>query len=194
MKPGGRNSPEKPYELVTICARRRSTTWLSAASRSWKLFGAPTYTMSPPGAIVWTASMSSVSSPYQPCGSCGADSGCLKVPGATTCVNCPGRRVGSPWRVEYSLTSLAMVGDAYASMTATVWPEPSKPEPVTPYAPRSCAGVAPQGAYGCLEPWKTGLSVAICSPQKLEHGGALRKPAEGGASAPTRSVWTRLAL
>src|SRR5437764_3251680 len=31
-----------------------------------------------------------------------------------------------------------------------------------------------------------------CSPQNAEQGRALRKPADGaGASAPTRSVWTR---
>src|SRR6266849_6588714 len=60
----------KPYELLTIWARWRSTTWLRAASRSWKLLGAPTNTMFAPGAIPCTASTSSVSSPYQPCGSC----------------------------------------------------------------------------------------------------------------------------
>ena len=35
MYPGGSASLEKPYELVTIEASRWSTTWFSAASRSW---------------------------------------------------------------------------------------------------------------------------------------------------------------
>ena len=71
------------------------------------------------------------------------DCGRLKVPGAVTCWNCPLWMVGSPCRVEYSLTSAAMVGEAYASMMATDCPEPSLPPataPAMPYAPCNWAG------------------------------------------------------
>src|SRR3954470_3652628 len=93
-----------------------------------------------PGAIEWTASTSRVSSPHQPCGSCLTFSARLYVPGATTCENWLALNVGI-WRaIEYVLASDRIVGDAYASMIATVWPEPS-PAPFRPYAPRSCGAV-----------------------------------------------------
>src|SRR5437870_6046637 len=93
-----------------------------------------------PGAIECTASTSSVSSPHQPCGSCLLFSARLYVPGATTCENWLPENVGNPCRCEYVFASCRIVGDAYASMIATVWPEPSG-APVSPYAPRSCCHV-----------------------------------------------------
>jgi hypothetical protein len=51
----------------------------------------------------------------------------LYVPGATTCVNWPDVHAGSPWLAKYCVVSATIVGDAYASMIATVCPRPSVP-------------------------------------------------------------------
>src|SRR5215475_9430255 len=90
-----------------------------------------------PGAIECTASTSSVSSPYQPCGSCttffllpAPDSGWWYVPGATTWLNWPPFMVGWPCFDAYVFASVAIVGDAYASMIATVWPLPLLPDAI----------------------------------------------------------------
>ena len=101
------------------------------------MFGAPTNTTFAPGAMVWTASTSRVSSPYQPCGSWRGFSGRRYVPGETTCVNWPAVHAGSPWFAKYVVVSVTMVGDAYASIIATVTPRPSVPLAIalaTPYA------------------------------------------------------------
>ena len=63
------------------------------------------------------------------------------MPGATTCWNWAALSCGMPCWADYVLTSDTIVGEAYASMIATVWPEPSYPSPERPYAPRSWAGV-----------------------------------------------------
>src|SRR6266516_7456349 len=96
------------------------------------------------GAMPCTASTSSVSSPYQPCGSCELFCGLLKIPGGTTWVNCEPFIVGRPRLIDHWLASCRMVGDAYASMMATVCPAPSYPE--IPYAPLICAVVG-QGQH-----------------------------------------------
>ena len=52
---------------------------------------------------------------------------------------------------EYLRRSRSIVGDANASITATVWPVPSTPAAIAslmPYALRSWSGVYPHGAYG----------------------------------------------
>src|SRR3954447_18941018 len=134
----------------------------------------------------WTASMSSVSSPYQPLASWAGLFGRLKVPGDATCEKLEPFSCGSPLSREYRLTSSTIVGDAYASMTATVWPAPVRPEPATPYAPRSCSGVYPHGAYGKCGP---GSVVSMYCAQYVEQGFELRKPADGGASATIRFGW-----
>ena len=136
-----------------------------------------------PGAIACTASTSSVSSPYQPCGSCtgpffgffAPDTGRPNVPGATTCENCPPFMVGWPCSVAYWLASAAMVGEAYASMIATVCPLPSLPAamaPLTPYPLWSWPGTYPHGANGVpagvagrTVPSSVGVVAAGFSPQ-----------------------------
>jgi hypothetical protein len=62
------------------------------------------------------------------------------MPGGTTCVNCDAFIVGSPRLTDHWFTSCTIVGDANASMIATVWPAPVS-DPVMPYAPLICCGV-----------------------------------------------------
>ena len=45
---------------------------------------------------------------------------------------CPGRNGGSPVTFAYSFASASIVGEAYASMIATVCPRPVMPDAVTP--------------------------------------------------------------
>ena len=74
------------------------------------------------GAMPCTDSTSRVSSPYQPCGSCfWPFSGWWYVPGATTWVMFVDAmlRIADHWS-----RSVWIVGEAYASMIATVWPAP----------------------------------------------------------------------
>jgi len=72
----------------------------------------PETTIFAAGAIPWTASTSSVSSPYQPCGSCLGFCGRLYTPGGTTCTSCEGFIVGRPRFFDHWLTSARIVGDA----------------------------------------------------------------------------------
>src|SRR5215471_9420172 len=101
------------------------------------------------GAMPCTASTSRVSSPYQPCGSCFLFCGRWSVPGAITCVNCELLIVGRPRLIDHWFASWRIVGDAYASMIATVWPAPSYAFEM-PYAPLICAGVLPLTDHGAV--------------------------------------------
>src|SRR5690242_18753235 len=100
--------------------------------------------MCAPGAIAWTASTSSVSSPYQPDAShwfapsslCGRYSFWLNCDAMNGCA-------GS-LRAAYVDASEKMFGDAYESMIATVADAPVWPAATVdamPYAERSCAGL-----------------------------------------------------
>src|SRR6266571_3402714 len=71
--------------------------------------------MCAPGAMPCTASTSSVSSPYQPCGSCFGFCGRWNTPGAVTCRSELLLSCGRPCRAEYSLASARIVGGPYAS-------------------------------------------------------------------------------
>src|SRR5258706_7270939 len=94
-----------------------------------------------PGAIAWIDSTSSVSSPYQPTSivSSGGKIVCVIV------VDCRWRRADHVSRSDW------IVGDANASMIATVSPAPLLPVAIAwvmPYAPRVCFGDSPHGTYG----------------------------------------------
>ena len=54
------------------------------------------------------------------------------MPGGTTWTSWPLVIVGTPRRVDQVLTSLRIVGEANASMIATVWPAPVNPLSVSP--------------------------------------------------------------
>src|SRR5919199_6748564 len=95
--------------------------------------------------------------------------------------------VGSPRFTDHWLTSCRMVGEAYASIIATVWPAPSN-WLLIPYAPLIWSGVWPRTTHGAVF---VGVATAVkpfgkaygddSSPQKADSGGALRKPGDGGA-------------
>jgi hypothetical protein len=79
--------------------------------------------------------MSSDSSPYQPCAS--HSSAAASVNGVSRCwAYWPGRKGLSPVTAANLFASPGIVGDAYASTIATVWPLPVIPDRVTPYASR----------------------------------------------------------
>src|SRR4051812_31134960 len=106
------------------------------------------------------------------------------------CENCAAVSgwVGS-CRRAYSDASARIVGDANASITATVADAPAWPAATVdemPYAARSWGGVYPHGAYGsgfAKPPPYAASVVSTFSPQYAEQGCALRKPSEGGATA-----------
>src|SRR5438046_1589399 len=87
--------------------------------------------------------------------------------------------------------SCVIVGDAYASITATVTPRPSLPLAIAlaiPYAPWSCAPAYPHGAnsyggIGSTLPSGVGVVATGFSPQYDAHGRALTNAAGGGAFA-----------
>src|SRR4051812_23506272 len=137
-----------------------------------------------------TASMSSVCSSYQPRGSCRGFCGRLNPPGGITWVKLALVSFGRPCRAEYSLTSRTIVGEAYASMIATVWPVPSFPAATadaTPYALRNWSGVCPQASHGFGCPKATGTrapaGVRVVAVffwfQYAEHGGAGTNAGDG---------------
>ena len=88
------------------------------------------------GATACTASTSRVSSPYQPA----APHSSVRVYWVgSTWLNCPPPYAASPCFAAYVAASAAMVGEAYASVIATVTPLPvARP---APYAARSCLPV-----------------------------------------------------
>ncbi len=105
-----------------IDARWPSTMSIIRSSRlrdCWSL--APSNSSVAPGAIEWTASRSSASSPYHP-----RLPWCRPFAGAALRWTSTG--TGSPWRAEYFLRSIFIVGAWKASITATVWPAPSMPD------------------------------------------------------------------
>src|SRR5262249_28742509 len=124
------------------------------------------------------------------------DTGRLNVPGATTCRNWPPFICGTPLRCEYVLTSSAIVGDAYASMIATVWLRPSLPfaiAPLIPEAPCSWVGVGPHGAYGyaglgSAVPSRVAVVPVFFSFQYAEHGRPFTNAGEGGAEWVTSAA------
>src|SRR5579863_9698415 len=75
---------------------------------------------------------------------------------------------GSPCRVAYSFASATIVGEPYASSTATVTPRPVAAS--VSYADRSCAGVYPHTANGGCAPKAVGYAVAVSCPKYAEHG------------------------
>ena len=83
------------------------------------------------GAWPCTDSTSRVSSPYQPAASHLLAAVSVKVDGRY-CWYCPARNGLSPTAVANWFASLSMVGEAYASTMATVWPLPVIPEALTP--------------------------------------------------------------
>ncbi len=88
-----------------------------------------------------TDSTSSDSSPYQPEASHASVFCHPLVPPRRTSLYWPGLNGLSPVASAYRLASVAMVGEANASTTATRTPLPVIPDLATPYAPRICAGV-----------------------------------------------------
>ena len=74
---------------------------------------------------------SRVSSPYQPAASHSFGPARLYGP-ALYCLNCPAANGVSPTTVANWFASALIVGDAYASTIATVWPAPVFPELATP--------------------------------------------------------------